>query len=115
MIHGFVGAGGGGFLISCLKYFLIPVKKEILLITVRIWWSDVAFLSSLACLHHAWLHTETLRPLLQLQKPALCQWAHPSVSLHFRDVKVASAHAGIHEAALLMRSTIHVCLAALDQ
>lgn len=54
-------------LISCLKYFLIPIKKEILLITVRIWWSDATFLSSLACLPHAWLHTETLRPLLQLQ------------------------------------------------
>lgn len=66
MIHGFMGCFFFP-LISCLKYFLIPIKKEILLITVRIWWSDVTFLSSLACLPHAWLHTETLRPLLQLQ------------------------------------------------
>lgn len=64
MIHGFVFFF---FLIPCLEYFLIPVKKEILLITVRIWWSDVAFLSSLVCLHRAPLHAEALHPLLQLQ------------------------------------------------
>lgn len=54
-------------------------------------------------------------PTLAAARPALCQWPHPSVSLHFRDVKVASAHAGIHEAALLSSSTIRVCLSALDQ
>lgn len=45
-------------------------------------------------------------PTLAAARPALCQWPHPSVSLHLRDVKVASAHAGIHEAALLTSSTI---------
>lgn len=45
-------------------------------------------------------------PTLAAARPALCQWQRPSVSLHFRDVKVASAHAGIREAALLTRSTI---------
>lgn len=54
-------------------------------------------------------------PTLAAAKPALCQWPHPSVSLHFRDVKAASAHTGIHEAPLLTRSTIRVCHAALDQ
>lgn len=62
MIHGFFS-----LLIPCLEYFLIPVKKEILLITVRILWSDVTFLPSLACAHCAPLHTEAARPLLQLQ------------------------------------------------
>lgn len=54
-------------------------------------------------------------PTLAAGRPALCQWPHPSVSLHFRDIKVASAHAGIHKAALLTSSTIRVCLSALDQ
>lgn len=100
-------------LIPCLEYFLIPVKKEILLITVRILWSDVTFLSSLACLHHASLHTEAPTPAAA--KPALSQWLHLSVSPHFRDVKVSSAHAGTREAAPLLGSTIRSRLAELDR
>lgn len=53
-------------------------------------------------------------PTLAAAEPALCQWPHPSVSLHFRDVQVASAHTGIHEAAPLTSSTIRVCLAEIS-
>lgn len=63
-------------LIPCLEYFLIPVKKEILLITVRILWSDVTFLP---CAHSC------------SSKPAPRQWRRRSASPHFRDVKVSRA------------------------
>lgn len=54
-------------------------------------------------------------PTLAAAKPALSQWLRLSVSPHFRDVKVRSAHAGTREAAPLPGSTIRIRLAELDR
>lgn len=54
-------------------------------------------------------------PTLAAAKPALSQWLHLSVSPHFRDVKVSSAHAGTREAATLLGSTIRIHLAERDR
>lgn len=102
-------------LIPCLEYFLIPVKKEILLITVRILWSDVTFLSSLACVQRASLHAEAARPLVQLHNLLLASGCVSLCHHILENLKVSSAHAGTREAAPLLGSTIRVRLAELDR